>query len=70
MCLDQKYFTEAEKFSIFFRTYLVTHNIQEKYDTHIPDLSAQVTAYKESIKLGHGAIVIKEIIIQMKLMRS
>jgi len=47
-----------EKFSIFFRTYLETHNIQEKYDTHIPDLSAQVTAYKESIKLGHGVIVI------------
>ncbi len=47
-----------EKFSIFFRTYLETHNIQEKYDTHIPDLTAQVKAYKESIKLGHGVIVI------------
>jgi len=47
-----------EKFSIFFRTYLETHDIQEAYDTHIPDLTKQVTAYKESIKLGHGVIVI------------
>ena len=47
-----------EKFSIFFRTYLETHNIQEVYDTHIPDLTAQVATYKESIKLGHGVIVV------------
>jgi hypothetical protein len=47
-----------EKFSIFFRTYLETHNIQESYDVHIPNLTTQVNAYKESIKLGHGVIVV------------
>ncbi len=47
-----------KKFSIFFRTYLETHNIQKAYDTHIPDLTAQVKTYKDSIKLGHGVIVI------------
>jgi hypothetical protein len=45
-------------FSLFFRNYLETHNIQEAYDTHIPDLIAQVKAYKDSIKLGHGVIVV------------
>jgi len=47
-----------KKFSVYFRVYLENHNIQEKYDTHIPDLTAQVKAYKESIILGHGVIVI------------
>ncbi|MGK0255569.1 MAG: hypothetical protein ACI81I_000169, partial [Arcobacteraceae bacterium] len=47
-----------EEFSGYFRTYLELKGYQESYDTHTPDLNAQVNAYKESIKLGHGVIVI------------
>ena len=45
-------------FSEYLRTFLEIVYLQESYDTHVPDLTAQVKAYKESIKLGHGVIVI------------
>ncbi len=47
-----------EEFSKQLRTFLETVNVQESYDSHIPDLTKQVEAYKESIKLGHGVIVV------------
>lgn len=47
-----------EDFSNQFRVFLETINVQDSYDAHIPDLETQVKAYKESIKLGHGVIVI------------
>jgi hypothetical protein len=43
--------------SLYIRVYLQTHNIQAS-DLHRPDLTAQVNAYKQSIKDGHGVIAI------------
>ena len=46
------------EFSNYFRTYLELKGYQDSVDQHRPNLNAQVKVYKESIKLGHGVIVI------------
>ena len=45
-------------FSSYFRTYLELKGYQESLDLHRPNLTTQVEAYKQSIKDGHGVIVI------------
>lgn len=45
-------------FSLYFETYLKTHLIQEAGNQHSQDLTTQVNGYKQSIKNGHGVIVI------------
>jgi len=45
-------------FSGYFRTYLEQKGIQDLVDLHRPNLTTQVNAYKQSIKDGHGVIVI------------
>ena len=47
-----------ESFSGYFRTYLELKGYQDSVDQHRPDLDTQVKAYKQSIKDGHGVIVI------------
>lgn len=47
-----------ETFAEYFRIYLELKLGQTVQDTHIPDLTKQVDAYKQSIKDGHGVIVI------------
>jgi hypothetical protein len=46
------------KFTAFFAFYLTERGIQEDWVPHIKDLGKQVFSYKESIKSGHGVIVI------------
>jgi hypothetical protein len=46
------------EFSGYFRTYLEQKGIQESVNLHRPNLNTQVKAYKQSIKDGHGVIVI------------
>ena len=46
------------EFSNYFRTYLELNGYQESIDIHRPNLTTQVEAYKQSIKDGHGVIVI------------
>jgi hypothetical protein len=45
-------------FSNYFRVYLELKGIQDSIDKHRPNLDAQIAAYKESIKLGHGVVVV------------
>jgi len=47
-----------EDFSSYFRTYLELKGYQDSVDQHRPNLAKQVEAYKQSIKDGHGVIVI------------
>lgn len=49
---------EWQIFTAFFTVYLTEHGIQEDWVPHIKDLTKQVKSYKESIKLGHGVVVI------------
>ncbi len=46
------------EFTVFFTAYLTDHGIQEDWVPHIKDLEKQVASYMESIKNGHGVIVI------------
>jgi len=46
------------EFTAFFTVYLTDHNIQEDWVPHIKDLQKQVASYTESIKNGHGVIVV------------
>ena len=47
-----------QAFTTFITVYLTQHNIQEDWQAHINDLTRQVDSYKQSIKDGHGVIVI------------
>ena len=47
-----------QAFTTFITVYLTQHNIQEDWQAHINDLIRQVDSYKQSIKDGHGVIVI------------
>lgn len=42
----------------YITVYLTTHNIQEDWQTHVHDLSVQIENYKQSVRNGHGVIVI------------
>ena len=46
------------EYSVYFANYLKGHGIQELDFQHNIDLDTQITAYKNSIKLGHSVIVI------------
>jgi hypothetical protein len=58
--LEQKISNEFgwKELSAFVTVFLTSHNIQEDWRAHIDDLSKQVQSYKQSIKDGHGVIVI------------
>ena len=47
-----------KQFSAYYRVYLQTLGMQQLGNQHANDLTKQVTSYKQSIKLGHGVIVI------------
>ena len=47
-----------KEFSDYFAIFLKIHGIQEFDNQHSIDLTKQVKAYKQSIKDGHGVIVI------------
>jgi len=47
-----------QDFSVYFANYLKIHGVQELAFQHNIDLDRQITAYKNSIKLGHNVIVI------------
>lgn len=47
-----------EDFSQYYRTYMEITGFQESVDLHTPDLTNHVNNYKQSIKDGHGVIVI------------
>ncbi len=58
--LEQKISNEFgwKEVSEAVRWYLETKGYQESFDAHTPDLAKQVASYKQSIKDGHGVIVI------------
>ncbi len=47
-----------EQLTAHVTAFLTNHNIQEDWHAHIDDLTKQVENYKQSIKDGHGVIVI------------
>ncbi len=58
--LEQKISNEFgwEQLSAYVTSFLTTHNMQEDWRAHSNDLTKQVASYKQSIKDGHGVIVI------------
>ncbi len=58
--LEQKTSDEFgwNELTAFVTVFLTSHNIQEDWRAHIDDLNKQVASYKQSIKDGHGVIVI------------
>lgn len=58
--LEQKISNEFgwKQLSAHVTAFLTLHNIQDDWNAHTDDLIKQVTSYKQSIKDGHGVIVI------------